>query len=575
MVAHEKVIGLAILLELASLGSRRRLDSSLLQMLANQAAIAITNARLYEDTQRQLRVSALLNRASKVINSTLDTSEILQSLLAQMNELLFAEAISIALVDRETNELVYEIAEGIGSDQIRGLRLPSNQGVSGWVMETAKPALVHDTAQDPRFFSGADERTGHHTRAMICAPMQVKGEVLGTLQAINPRAGRFSEEDLQLLINLANLASTALNNAQQYARTQAAEERYLSLFEDSVNPILLTDRDGAILEANRRALAFFGYSRQQLVNQSVSSLHQMTDEPDAFPTFEEIGDRVETFTSTIVDVDWQAIPVEVHVKQTVSGSTEVLQWIYRDISQEVELEEMRDDLMAMLVHDLQSPLGNVISSLELLRYELPPDSDPIFDSILDIASRSSRRLQTLIRSLLDITRLEAGHPISGAEFVHIDELLQDARTIVQPALDRRAVGLKVELPQDLPPVFVDADMIGRVFMNLLDNASKYTPEAREITVHAEPAADGNQLLVILSDRGPGIPMRYRDAIFEKFRRLQGDGAPQGLGLGLAFCRLAIEAHGGRIWVDDAPEGGARFNFLLPTTEFTSEAEVTT
>jgi PAS domain S-box-containing protein len=403
--------------------------------------------------------------------------------------------------------------------------------------------------------------------------MQVKGEVLGTLQAINPRAGQFSEEDLQLLVNLANLASTALNNAQQYARTQAAEERYLSLFEDSVNPILLTDRDGAILEANRRALAFFGYSRQQLVNQPISSLHQASDE-GRVPALEEIGDEVETFTSTIVDIDWQAVPVEVHVKQTVSGSTEVLQWIYRDISQEVELEEMRDDLMAMLVHDLQSPLGNVISSLELLRYELPADSDPIFDSILDIASRSSRRLQTLIRSLLDITRLEAGHPVSGAEFVGVDDLLQDARAIVQPALDRRAVGLRIELPNDLPPVFVDADMIGRVFMNLLDNASKYTPEAREITVRAEPIADGEQVLVVLSDRGPGIPVRYRDAIFEKFRRLQGDGAPQGLGLGLAFCRLAVEAHGGRIWVDDAPGGGAQFNFLLPTTEFASEAEAT-
>ncbi|MEW5986935.1 MAG: GAF domain-containing protein, partial [Chloroflexota bacterium] len=127
--------------------------------------------RLYVEAQRQLRLMGLLHEAAQVINSSLDIHEIMRSLLAKMNDLLHVEAISIALVDRQTGELVYEVAEGIGSEKIIGLRLPSNQGVSGWVMEQARPALVANTSRDPRFDSHGDKRTGYQTRAIICAPL--------------------------------------------------------------------------------------------------------------------------------------------------------------------------------------------------------------------------------------------------------------------------------------------------------------------------------------------------------------------------------------------------------------------
>jgi two-component system, NtrC family, sensor histidine kinase KinB len=537
------------------------------RMLANHAAIAVHNARLYEDTQHQLRVSALLNEASTVINSSLDTGQILQSLLAQMNELLNAEAISIALVDVQRNELVYTVAEGIGSEEIIGLRLPSSQGVSGWVMKHGQPALVPDMGQDPRFYAEGDRRTGQTTRAMICAPLQAKDEVLGTIQAINPRKGSFTETDLQLLVNLANLASSALNNAQQFARTLAAEERYLGLFEDSINPILLTDLQGNIVEANRRAGEFLRYTHDELLGMPIAALHGIGRE-DTLPSLDVANSaRASTFTTEIVTADGSTIPVEGYVKHTLSAGTELLQWIYRDITEQVELEEMRDDLMAMLVHDLQSPLGNVISSLELLRYELPPDSDEVTFSIVDIAVRSSNRLQTLIRSLLDISHLEAGRPIAEFEFAELRQLVAEAFELVQPTFQRRQAELQANLPPDLPPVYVDPDMIRRVFVNLLDNASKYTPEGHPVAVTVSGPDEDGFLRVMVTDKGSGVPAPYRDVIFDKFRRVQGEGAPRGLGLGLAFCRLAVEAHGGTIGVDDAPGGGARFSFTLPTGAF--------
>jgi NtrC-family two-component system sensor histidine kinase KinB len=535
-------------------------DLDLLMAVSNQATNTIENARLLDESRRQLRISSLLNAASRTINSTLDINEVMQLMLAQMNDLLHVEAMSIALVDKQSNELVYQVAEGIGSKSIVGLRLPSNQGLSGWVMEHNQPAHVPDTSLDLRFKPMGDERTGYQTRAMICAPMTYKGEVLGTIQAINPIDSVFTNQDLDLLVNLANIASSAIANAQQFTLTQAAEARYTGLFQDSIDPIILADLAGNIIEANRRAFAFMGYSRQELLGLKISDLHI----PEAkLPNVKRMQPHsVRVLNSEIVTKNGRRIHVEVYAKRTSYGESEFVQWIHHDISKQIELEEMRKDLQAMLFHDLQSPLGNVISSLELLTYELPSDSNPILLEMVDIAMRSSSRLQTLIRSVLDINQLEAGRPITEQRRVDLNKLVEDVWDTVKPSYEKREIELCRQIDADLPHVYVQEDMIRRVLINLLDNAIKYSPDSEKITFEAKPH-DEHNVLISVSDQGEGIPEGLRDTIFEKFRRIKTDTYSKGLGLGLAFCRLAVEAHGGKIWVDDAPDGGARFNFILP------------
>lgn len=531
-------------------------DLWLLMAISNQAAITIENARLLEESRRQLRVTDMLFEVSKVINSSLDIAEIMKLLLAQMNRLLNAEAISIALVDHQTRELVYQVAEGIGREKIAGLRLPSNQGISGWVMKHNEAVLVPDASQDPRFSGEADKRTGHQTQAMICAPIYSKGEVLGTIQAINPTQRMFSQQDLDLLVNLANIASSAIANAQQYARTQAAEARYTGLFQDSVDPILLTNLPGQIVEANQRAFEFFGYAREELLGQPISRLHSAAKKLPQAKTIKP--EEVRYFQSQVLTREQKYIPVDVYVKRTRFNDGELLQWIHHDISQQVELEQMREDLTAMLFHDLQSPLGNVISSLELMRQEI---DDPLLLSMLDIATRSSQRLQSLVRSLLDINQLEAGHPIRTQEAISVATLFDYVWDVEQPNLERRSIELVREIDPDLPRLYVDEDMIRRVLVNLVDNATKHSRTSQTISLKAHFAAGMMHLSV--ADQGVGIPLAFRQKIFEKFQRVQQETRSKGLGLGLAFCRLAVEAHGGRIWVEDAPGGGAQFNFTLP------------
>lgn len=540
-------------------------EISLICTLAAQAVIALENAQLYERAQRQLRESSFLNQASAVINSTLDIQEIMEVLLDNTNKLLQVEALSIALLDEQKQELVYEVAVGAGSKEIVGMRLPMHEGIAGWVMQQGRPALVTDTSQDSRHSQSGDTRTGTKTRAIICAPLQAQGTVFGTLQAINPAMGSFTEDDLQLLVKLANLASSALNNARQFARTQAAEARYLGLFEDSIDPIILTDTAGRILEVNRIAGNFLGYTKEELRGMDIAMLHP---EKPAFLASEialqSIQEDAQVHINQVITRAGAIIPVEVYAKRLHTGGAEILQWIHHDISKQVELEEMRQELMAMLIHDLQNPLSNIITSLEMLGHELDALTNPTSMAILEIANRSSQRLRALIRSLLDISRLEDGNKLMDRSVLSPHQLIQEARLALLPVLQQRHIHLYVHTEENLPEVDVDADMMTRVLINLLDNALKFSEKEQSLTITAHrDKTNADFVLIRVADQGPGILPIHRELVFDMFYRIPGKSAGKGIGLGLAFCRLAVEAHGGRIWVDEAPGGGALFSFTLP------------
>jgi signal transduction histidine kinase len=167
----------------------------------------------------------------------------------------------------------------------------------------------------------------------------------------------------------------------------------------------------------------------------------------------------------------------------------------------------------------------------------------------------------MVNSLLDLERLESGKATLDRRYATLDELVAEADELLQIVTAEADQELVVEIERSLPPLFVDADMILRVIVNLVENAVKYTPDGGRIIVsaHSQPGA----ILVSVSDSGPGIPVDMREQVFDKYVRVKNKQV-KGIGLGLAFCRLAVEAHGGRIWVESDPlTNGAQFSFTLP------------
>ena len=557
LVVRDHAVGV-LNVDSRKIGAYNQEDVEVVSAFADQAATAIANAQLFAEVQRRAQAMISLAEAARVVTASLNIDEVLNLILEQTMNTLEVEAASLALHDPETNTLKYEVAIGQGAEKIVGLNLKQGEGIAGWVFENDKPLWVSDVQSDPHFSHEMDERLKFTTRAMACVLIRIQGVKIGILQAINPRHDDFSQEQFDLLLGIAGLAGTAIAHAKLFAETQAARRRYTSLFEDSIDPILITDLAGQIVDANHRAAHFLNRDRESLLEQSILAVHRAEEAKDGGDALLAPGTTL-SYESKAFPHGGRAVPVEVHAKRIDLGEGPFIQWIMRDISERLELDELRDDLTSMIFHDLRSPLGNVISSLEVMQLSMPADEQ--FQSVLSIAYRSSRRASRLVESLLDLTRLEAGKAVLNKSESSISSLIAEAMEEIHPTADAKGQVLLFDLQPNLPRFMMDEGMIRRVLINLIENASKYTHGQGEIRVTARQKDD--EIIVSVSDQGLGIPKAEQDRIFEKFTRIQAELRPKGLGLGLAFCRLAVEAHGGKIWVESQESKGSTFLFTLP------------
>lgn len=532
----------------------------LVKAIAEQAAVAVENARLLGESRRQIENMRKLVEAAQVLSSTLDPDKVLHLLLTQTLDLLRLEAASIALTDVERQEIVFRVATGAAATKLVGLRLKLGQGIAGWVAQHGEAVIAPEAKSDPRFFAKIDQQTGFNTKAVLCAPIKFEGYIIGVLEGLNPAPGTFDRNTLPLLTAIASLAGNAIAHAQRFTFTEAAKTRYAGLFEDSFDPIIITDLIGAIIDVNHKAALALGYTRAEMIGKAITEIHPTG--PFGADGLPDLSRGLEmTMEGRAKTKDGRDIPVEIHAKRISTPDYDFVQWIERDISERLQMEEMREDMTSMIFHDLRSPLGNVISSMAILETSIPPD-DEMNHAVLAIAKRSGQHLSRLVDSLLDLRRLESGQAVLHKDEISVSVLALEAADHVHPLADAKNITLKFDLPLKLPALHVDVDMIKRVMINLLENSVKYMPGAGQVDVSARQ--EGDFILVSIQDNGLGIPEADRTRIFSKFTRLQRTSATKGMGLGLAFCRLAVEAHKGRIWVDPAPENGAIFRITLPT-----------
>jgi len=224
-----------------------------------------------------------------------------------------------------------------------------------------------------------------------------------------------------------------------------------------------------------------------------------------------------------------------------------------------EMERMRDNLTHMIVHDLKSPLTAICGYLELLTRYCAEKLDKKEAGFLGEAMALTRRLGEMINSLLDLRRLESDEMPINREVHDLRKLAEDAFTIVGPEANVKNV--LVQLPHNSVFAFCDGEIIRRVIVNLLSNAVKFTPEGGNIMAALEPFDDTAKMLV--TDTGQGIPKEFHEKVFERFAQVEV--REFSTGLGLTFCKLAVEAHGGRIGVESETGKGSTLWFELPAT----------
>ena len=533
---------------------------SLVQAIADQAGIAVLNARLYDESQRQAEVMTALAKSASGISVSLNLDNVFMGILEQTILALNVQVASLTLVDLQSGSLELRAIKGRTKTKEGTIPYEVKGGISRWVVDHDHGVIIQDVARDNRYNPKDDQVMRIISKAILCAPIHYRGQVIGTLEAINPRSREFNQDSLLLLAGIADLAGTAIRHALLFEQLQAAHQRYQDLFEDSIDPILITNWDGEILEANRKAVLTSDYSKDNLRSMRIDQLHSVDRKMVGKDFVELHSGKTLSYESSLRTASGHEVPIRVYAREIKSEELSRLQWILRDITEQKKLDTLRDDLTSMIYHDLRSPLANVVSSLNMMETMLPSD-DTSMKSLLGIALRSSERIQRMTESLLDLSILEAGQPIGNRAQASVSDLIYEAVEAVESTINNKNQSISYNVHENLPKVLIDQDMIRRVVTNLLENASKYSPAGNDIEVGA---CSGDGLVNIwVHDNGAGIPASEQERIFNKFTRLKAENGPKGLGLGLAYCRLAVQAHGGRIWVESELGVGSRFIFTLP------------
>jgi signal transduction histidine kinase len=279
------------------------------------------------------------------------------------------------------------------------------------------------------------------------------------------------------------------------------------------------------------------------------------------------GDHSELLVLAIEDVTEQRHAHDVEVR-----FTHKLQESYRRLQ---ELEEMRDNLTNMIIHDLRTPLTSIITGMQTL--EAASDLNETQQEMVSIAITGGGTLMGMINNLLDVEKMESGKMQLDYAALSPAELVVSAVSQVASLAESAGLTLVQHIGPDLPLFQGDEDKLVRTLVNLLGNAVKFTPVGGTITVEVRQSDDGRTLLFSVSDTGEGIPTEAFERIFEKFGQVESrrGGHKRSTGLGLTFCKLAVEAHGGSITVDSTPDKGSVFSISIPLTTDAGKQELRT
>lgn len=346
-----------------------------------------------------------------------------------------------------------------------------------------------------------------------------------------------------------------------------AKEKEKSIIEHSADVICSLDSDGKVITANPASKRVLGYSEEMilglnlrsiLVNDDIESFNRILSDAKTTKTEMEFESRINQKNGDsigIIDVLWSIHWVD---------SERSFFCVGHDITQRKELERIKQQFMAMISHDLRTPLTTISNYLELLSAGILGELTDKGKHLLTIGEQNVSHMLSLINDLLDLEKADFGGLKLDCSAQKVNELIEQA----VKSITNLAVGKNVEIMVDSTELSVLADnkRILQVLTNLLNNAIKFSPKNSKIVLAARQV--NNMACISISDEGRGIPDDMKLAIFERFRQVRSTDSTElvGSGLGLAICKAIVELHGGKIQVEDSPSGGSTFSFSLPLVE---------
>ncbi|HUT85020.1 MAG TPA: ATP-binding protein [Thermodesulfobacteriota bacterium] len=333
--------------------------------------------------------------------------------------------------------------------------------------------------------------------------------------------------------------------------------------------------EGIILISRGQEILFMNDAASQMLNEKASpNIHfsQLVEKIgfDPLLLMDEIQHATFTREISVEHIPYKATVFPVPCKD----GREDVSLLLRNISQEKRVDTMKSEFISVVSHEMRTPLTSIKNSIEILMSGKTGEINEEQERFLQIADRNISRVVNIITNYLDLAKIELGKVEFHFQAVHLKEFIATVYNDYLPRAKEKGLNLFCEVPEGLPEITADPQRLEQVFVNLINNALKFTPEGGRITISAKTGEappgttlDTRFIKVSIEDTGKGISEHEREHIFDKF--YQGESTPAktvGTGLGLSIARELIEAHGGKIHVESEPGKGSRFSFYLRVTE---------
>ena len=392
-------------------------------------------------------------------------------------------------------------------------------------------------------------------------------QVTGAARAIG--RGEFDQEIQVTGSNEVGILAEEFNsmrwNLKSAVEKLTEEEKKMTAIVNSIaEGLILVDSDNRVLHINPAAERLLDLSEDS-IDKDITELIQN----DELIQIEQTPSKNEeaNFVSEITLIRHN----EKLVLRTIAspfldenGQTLGTVYLFDDITREKEIDQMKSDFISLVSHELRTPLTSIIGFVSFI---LDGKAGAINDrqrNSLARVQRQSKRLAALINDLLDISRIESGRIQMEQEPISLLEIVTQRIEEIRPQADEKSIQMDLTAPESVPTILGDEARMGQVFTNLIGNAIKFAPNNGEVSIKVR--VDGSLLHVEVIDTGPGIPAEERQKVFDKFYQLSDISTRQqgGSGLGLSITKSVVEAHGGKLWIDDGNQGkGSNFQFVLP------------
>jgi NtrC-family two-component system sensor histidine kinase KinB len=555
---------------------------SFLHNVAGHAVISIDNARLMQERQQEIETLTRLRELSLRMSSAPDIPSVATAILQTSFSMLNAQDAAIFSYNELTDDVT--LLAGIRYDSLHRVELNETL-VRGKFAYQIFHNHGSDYIEDLRKFPPYEFVDTRDYITMLGVPIKRNRRVTEVLCLAFNTLQRFEEREQSAIDLLSIQAAGHLENAMLNETIRSNSNRMRAILDSTRDGVILLDTHGLLIDFNPSAERLLGITLEDRANlrfaETLMSQAQAGELGEGGYSEAEIGDLVRILQEEPDRITRRQFARFVHgqfthIEEIGSPVTDLNHSIMgrllvlRDVSEEKMLEAYREDITHMIVHDLRAPLGSIISALTLAMESInDPSTNYMVGTTLDVSLASAYKLLRLVDSLLDIAKLEKRQMLMKFAPAKMSMMVNESHKTLTSSVSAANITIEIKVAEDLPDVYVDSDKIQRVLVNLLDNAIRYTPTNGTILLQAQVMENRKKMLVQIADSGSGIPPEERERVFDKFTTQVKKGplrGPKGSGLGLTFCKLAIEAHGERIWVDEkSPLSGACFSFTLPLT----------